>query len=228
MSDINKQDLAETEAESIGEKSNIETEAANTPQSPTETPKLPPHKEYARRMAFFKMMYLQTIVCTATLAILGIALGVRYNVLVGLAIVLCVAFVYNRLTADDLNKRLGMRCKIVVGGLSITRCRAIYGDVLWVPSVLMWNNVEDIGNRAFSCEENATLTRVFLPSSLKTIGADVFAGCDSLRDIYFEGSREAWEKISSKTDMSAYKITFEAKYPPIPKKKKKKQPPKKK
>ena len=39
------------------------------------------------------------------------------------------------------------------------------------------------------------LKRVTIPKRVKKIGRDVFAGCDSLEDVYYEGTMEEWKKI---------------------------------
>lgn len=39
------------------------------------------------------------------------------------------------------------------------------------------------------------LRRLTIPKQVRKIGRDVFAGCDSLEDVYFEGTKEEWEKI---------------------------------
>ena len=43
---------------------------------------------------------------------------------------------------------------------------------------------------------NATLTKVELPSTLKSIGNSAFSGCTSLQDIYYTGDQAAWNDIS--------------------------------
>ena len=39
------------------------------------------------------------------------------------------------------------------------------------------------------------LKRLTVPERVRKIGRDVFAGCDSLEDIYYEGTWEEWQKI---------------------------------
>ena len=39
------------------------------------------------------------------------------------------------------------------------------------------------------------LRRITMPKHVKEIKRNAFAGCDSLEDVYYEGTREEWEKI---------------------------------
>ena len=93
---------------------------------------------------------------------------------------------------------------------------------MWVPQRLMWFDVIEIGDRAFCAKRNAELKKVFLPLTLRRIGKDIFDGCPLIETIYYEGSKEAFDKIESDTDILGYSVIFDAKYPPVAKKKKKK------
>ena len=126
-----------------------------------------------------------------------------------------------------ISSLLGIEYKTYEKGMKLTKCRARYGDVFWVPARLMFFDVVKIENKAFCNDHNAELRCVFLPKSLQAIGKDVFEGCDALEDIFFEGSCEEWEKIEKLTDLSSLRITFDAKYPAIKKKSKKKKSKKK-
>ena len=54
--------------------------------------------------------------------------------------------------------------------------------------------VKTLGASAFSgCR---TLTSVTLPAGLTAVGADAFRGCTKLSDVYFQGTEEAWNKVS--------------------------------
>jgi hypothetical protein len=39
------------------------------------------------------------------------------------------------------------------------------------------------------------MTSVTIPVSVKAIGVAAFAGCTSLKDVYYDGTKEQWEKI---------------------------------
>ena len=183
-------------------------------------PQLPPHMEYSKRMLEFSSYYTGILCMVAAIVFAAIALAVLYNVLVGVAIALFGVVLYSVMVSDNMSKTVGVRYTSIAGGIRLTLCRARYGDVMWVPSSLIGFDVIAIGDRAFSSPKNAELKRVFLPSTLKEIGVDIFAGCEALEVIYYQGSEEEWKKITTLTDTSAYKLVFDAKYPAPMKKKK--------
>jgi hypothetical protein len=54
-------------------------------------------------------------------------------------------------------------------------------------------------NSAF---ENCTsLTQINLPAAVKMIANRAFAGCTSLTDIYYGGTKEAWERLTGRFDL---------------------------
>ena len=62
-----------------------------------------------------------------------------------------------------------------------------------VTDIILHSNVHGIPNGAFKgC---TSLKRLTIPKGVKEIKSDVFAGCYSLEDVYFEGTKEEWEKI---------------------------------
>lgn len=50
-----------------------------------------------------------------------------------------------------------------------------------------------IGDRAFYLCEN--LTSIIIPDSVTSIGYNAFAGCRSLKDVYYSGTEEEWNRI---------------------------------
>jgi len=66
-----------------------------------------------------------------------------------------------------------------------------YNDI--VTDVILHSRIGGIPEGAFRGCKN--LKRITIPKHVKKIGRDVFAGCDSLEDVYFEGTMEEWEKI---------------------------------
>lgn len=189
-----------------------------TEQKPAR-PALPPHKEYARRMLNFSGFYVGFIAIVCAIMAIAIAVAVLYNVAFGVAVALFDVFFYLRLLSDNMFKTLGFRYATGAGGMRLTACRARYGEVMWVPESLMGFEIIEISDGAFKTDKNKELKKVFLPKTLKRIGKDVFEGCEALEDIYFQGSEAEFSGIASETELSAYRIIFDAKYPPIPKKK---------
>jgi len=213
-----------TENENMINNTDEQTSAASgeTVANAPEENAIPPHKEYAKRLLQFNTFYIQLLLCVGVIIAIGIALAVIYNVVLGAIIALSGALLYRYLAVDEMSKKLGIRYTSGAGGVTVLSCRARYGDVIWIPRKLIWFDVIKIGDKAFASDKNLELKRVFLPKDLKEIGSDIFEGCGALCEIHFEGTQEEWDKIVKKSDLSLYKIYFEAKYPPIPKRKKKK------
>ena len=207
---------------------NTEVEIKSDKPEIKEKPVLPPHKEYAKRMQSFSEKYIMTL-CAAGVAIAaGLALAMYFQFLVGIAVAALGVIVYVKFVEIDLYSQLGFEYKTYTEGLKITLCRARYGDVLWIPSRLFYFDVTRLEDKAFANKYNEELRCVFLPKSLRSIGKDVFEDCPALEEIFFEGSEAEWERIEKESDLSSFRITFDAKYPPVNKKKKAKSKAKKK
>ncbi len=179
---------------------------------------LTPAEEYIKRMQAFSKFYISILALVAAIMAGAIVAAVLYDVLVGLSFALFGAILYAVQVSDRMSREVGMRYLSQAGGIRITTCRARYGERLFIPNSLMWFDVIEIGDSAFSSDKNAELKEVFLPSSLKVIGKDVFSGCDALETIYYEGTEEKFSEVLSETDLSGFKIVFDAEYPQIPKK----------
>lgn len=205
------------------EQAEITEEPANSADETEkkEVPALPPHKEYAKRMAKFGTYYTQLLSCIILAVAASVAVAIMQSLMIGVAMAILSAILYVYFTHDEMLKSLGLDYQSVEGGILIRHCKASYGNVMWIPSRLIWFDVISIGDNAFDSEANSELTRVFFPSTLKSIGKNIFDGCPLISEIYFEGSEELWNSIEKGTDFSSYKVIFDAKYPPIPKKKKK-------
>lgn len=219
MSEENKIEIENTASSEQATEQPMETPAEQKQEQNTQRPAVPPHKEYARRMLNFSGFYIGFIAIVCAIMAIAIAVAVLYNVAFGVAIALFDVFFYMRLLSDNMFKTLGFKYVSIAGGVRLTSCRARYGEVMWVPENLMGFDVIELGDGAFCSQRNGELKKVFLPKTLKRIGKDVFEGCEALEDIYYQGSEDEFSRISSETELSAYRIIFDAKYPPIPKKK---------
>ena len=167
--------------------------------------------------------YFQLVIGVAVLAAAAIALAVLWKVFYGLLFAIIVALVYTVAASNILYSRLGFSYDSLPGAL---RIKDVYGknrDQVFVPRRLFWLDVSEIGDRAFCHSSSTKITTVYLPSTLKTIGENVFEGCESLCRICFEGSEAEWESIEKKTSLEGIEILFsqEIAYPVKPKKQKK-------
>ncbi len=180
---------------------------------------LPPHKRYVQRMIRYRNYYIQLLMIVGAIIAVSIFIAVLYSLLLGASVAIIAAILYSFWAVSEMYKTIGLKYKSIVGGIRITACKARYGEIMWIPASLILFDVIEIDDRAFAKRNNEELTKLFLPKTLKYIGEDVFDGCDSLKDIFFEGIEEEWNKIEKKTDLSSYNVIFEAKYPPMPKKK---------
>ena len=59
------------------------------------------------------------------------------------------------------------------------------------------NGTEKISNYAFGGFDS--LNSVTIPSSVTSFGYDVFAGCENLATIFYDGTREEWKEITKQT-----------------------------
>ena len=63
-----------------------------------------------------------------------------------------------------------------------------------VTDIILPSGIQKIGRAAFSgC---TALERITIPKAVKGIGADTFKECAKLRDIYYEGTPEEWNRIN--------------------------------
>ena len=178
------------------------------------TPKAP-RELYVSRLKKFQSFYLALVILSALGLGAAITVAVMLDLFYGALIAFVTLLAYTSFTKSELNDKLGLYRHTDAGSLFITRVRIRYGNELYIPSRLLWYNVEGISDGAFfsPTKKNATLRAVYLPKSLKHIGKDVFASCDSLEEIFFEGTEDEWNKIVKESSFDGLKINFEADYP---------------
>ena len=71
---------------------------------------------------------------------------------------------------------------------------AAYASVEFLSSnLIIPNHITRIGSSAFS--ESTRLKSVTIGNSVTSIGEHAFYGCDSLKDVYYQGTEEEWDKI---------------------------------
>ncbi len=203
------------------EEKNIAAETDAATEQKTEKKKLDSEKLFPKRMAKVQSFYLLFgIMYTAALGI-AVYFAVSSDLKWAAVIAAVTVFFYVRFTDYTLDEQLGISYKTASGSLTVTRCRARYGDIFYIPSRLLWYDVETISDRAFFSPKakNAELHTIYIPKSIKHIGKDVFSSCESLSTVCFEGSRAEWEKVTKETDFSGFNMVFCAPFPTITKKK---------
>ena len=189
-----------------------DTTVTNNEEAPA---KKSPRELYALRLGKFRVFYLLLVILSAAGLGAAIAVAVMIDLFYGALTAAISVLAYVSFTQSELNDKLGLYRKTEAGALFVTRARMRYGDELYIPSRLLWYDVEGITDSAFfsPTKKNAALRAVYLPKSLKRIGKDVFASCDSLEEIFFEGTEDEWNKIVKESSFDGLKINFEADYP---------------
>lgn len=167
--------------------------------------------------------YLAIVIVAAVLVAAAIAVAVIVKVSYGLILGIIAVVAYVSATGRVLYSRLGLSHDSIPGALRIT---GVYGknrETVFVPRRLLGVDVTEIGDKAFCHTSSAKLKTVYLPGTLKTIGENVFEGCEALERICFEGNAEEWERIEIKSSLEGIEISFGegVTYPEKPKKLKK-------
>ena len=189
------------------------------PSEPTESVQ-DPFALYPIRYAKFCTFYLIIVIISFAGFMGAICAAIYAELLWGALIAAISFFVYLVFTSNELIERLGLSYKTSAGSLELTYCCKKYGDVFFIPSRLLWYDVERIGDNAFRSAKNEGLREIYIPASIKSIGKDAFAACTDLQAVRFEGSRDEWESIANESDLTGIEVSFGASFPPIPKKKK--------
>ncbi len=164
--------------------------------------------EYEKALKCANDGYLFTVILTAVLIVIGIAVAVLYRVSIGLCIGIASVLVYMGLTKNILYKTLGIYYRSGSGALTVTELYGKGRTEVFVPEKLLWMPVREIDSLAFKHESSASIQTLHLPCSLSVIGKDILEGCDSLCTVYFEGSEAEFAEIESATDFSAYTLVF--------------------
>ena len=199
-------------------------EASKTAESAEAEPatEMDAFKLYPSRYDKFMSFYRALVIIAAVGIAAALAVAIYKDLMWGAVIGLGSVFVYVFFTSNEIFEKLGLAYKTSVGSLEITYCRKKYGNTFFVPSKILWYDVERIGDEAFNSEKNDGLTEIYLPRSIKSFGKDVFCGCKDLKYIRFEGSEEEWQAIEKETepDLSEISVSYNAEVPALPEKKK--------
>lgn len=177
-------------------------------------------QRYVRQYIRADGFYSNLLIAVGAVAAAGIFIAVMLDVIVGACVAICAAILYSYFSSDGIYKRLGLRYTHARGSIHITRAVAKYGDTLVIPTRLVYADVTEIADGAFSSEKNAELARVYIPKSITRIGGDLFGG-NTPPEILFEGTPMEWQGIVGADALSELSVTFEVPAPVIPKKPKK-------
>lgn len=179
-------------------------------------------EKYLARLADFSDFYLHLVIFSGAAVAAAIVISVVSNVLLGIALAFFTASIYTYFSANELKKQLGISYKSVRGGIVITKAVAAYGDRLYIPRRLMWSDVTEIADGAVASTKNEKLVAIYIPRSVERIGKDIFGNMSVRAVIYYEASREDWERVDSLTSFEDMEIIFDTKLPELPPKPKKK------
>lgn len=73
-----------------------------------------------------------------------------------------------------------------------------FGYCIRLTNAIIPTSVTSIGDEAFTgCTK---LTSIVIPSSITSIGDEAFSECENLKNVYYQGSKEDWDKIKIGSD----------------------------
>ncbi len=186
----------------------------NLPKLSAEAERSLPHgARYVYRMRRHEQSYLTLVIIIGAIMAMAIVVAVVANVLVGLSIAIVAAFAYEHFKKNAMRRILRLSYAAVTEGLCVTLLSANGEAELYVPDRLIGLRVTALGNAPFATVGNESVTALYLPSTLTTVGKDVFSGLDSLESICFEGSRDAWEHIAGINAFADIPVTYDVPYP---------------
>ena len=85
-----------------------------------------------------------------------------------------------------------------------------FGSCYGLTSVVIPNSATSIGNYAFYC--CYSLTSVVIGDSVTSIGERAFGHCTKLKNIYYAGTQEEWDKITKNRDWDCYAVDYTITY----------------
>ncbi|MBQ8345141.1 MAG: hypothetical protein IJY42_02625 [Clostridia bacterium] len=198
-------------------------------------------ERYIRGMTQMNLLYWELIIGAAVLLVLSLVLAMVTNAALGVIVALLTAAVYTYFTADTAKKKTGVTYEIREGSLLLTGFDAKGETELYLPNRLFWRNAEVLcapqakpekKTNPMTADEttdevaektaeppmdravgNSVLTRLHLPKTLLTIEEGAFSGCTALTELIYEGSREEWERVDCRADLTGLTLLFDGAYP---------------
>ena len=168
----------------------------------------PERQDFLNNLQSTNGSYLTTVIISASVVAVGLVLAAFLNIFAGLAVCIAATLYYMLATKLILDKKLGISYRSTSGELSVVSLKARDKQELFIPSRLLWLDVAEIEAHAFKNGGAQSLHTIHLPATLKSIGDGFLDGCDALRTICFEGSREEWEAIEKNTSFDGLEIIF--------------------
>ena len=160
-----------------------------------------------RKKLFDKYYTWVVIMCLAT-ALAAVAVAIYLHFLIGILMFIAVPIIYVVFVGDKLEKSLGLSYKTTDSGVSVAvikRGKNVLDTDAYVPEKLFWYNVTAIhGGKKSKSEEN--VSTLHIPTSIKLIEEDAFAGIISLNTIRYCGTRDQWNGMDCRADVSALEI----------------------
>lgn len=179
-------------------------------------------EDFLRDLDLTSKAYLIIVAATGFLALCAIVMGVTAKVSYGVAAAVIVAVAYVGAVDKLLYSHLGLGYKTSSGELTVT---AVYGkgrNAAFIPRRLLMVRVTKIGERAFEHKSSCNITAVYLPKTIKTVEKDAFEGAPLLSAIYYEGSREDWERVDKRCSFGGTEVVFDGVIPyPVKEKRRK-------
>ena len=185
-------------------------------------------ERYADGLKQFGLFYWELVIGAVIVLVIAVLLALYSSILIGLAVSAAVGCIYTYFTADELKKRLGLSYRSEEGSLIVTGLDAKGAEELYLPSRLMWWDVEILADHAMEKEGNTSLSALHLPRSLRRIEAEAFCGCENLTRLLYEGTEVEWAKVACEAELASVTLVFDVAYPALSKKEKPKKEKKRK
>ena len=137
---------------------------------------------YAESLVRFETFYHQLFACSLILAAAILAIAFLRSIPVALIATACLCLFYQYFLSRELREKLGLSCRSVPGGLSVSLTAAPTGEEAWIPERLLWTDVTTL--RAGSARE-LPIRVLHLPATLACIEANALDACPDLETLAF-------------------------------------------
>ena len=163
---------------------------------------------FEARKKDFDKYYLWLVIMCGLMGIAAVAVALYIKFFAGIVIFAAVPLVYSVFLSDRLQKSFGLICRTTSEGVSVAvirRSAKSEDEEAEIPDKLMWYNVISL-HGAGGKKQNVTLKKLYIPDSVKSISEDSFKDLPVLKELHYRGSREEWERVDCKADISGLLI----------------------